>query len=220
MKGFEWKQFEWKHIMMEASSDLSKSLVMLNRKFVWQDGGNAYKTDTRKCKRVVEALNLKRAKTVVPPAVRESENVECESIRECSWEPLRALESQGERASMSGELHADKTSLYGSAVASVNCWAVDRPDIQYAVRACSMLAGNIRCGQHFLRRWSNDQTVIALSSGEAELNDACMATQQAMGTESMARELGARLNPRELQVDANTAVETRCPVGTGKSETL
>ena len=37
MKSFEWKLFELKHIMMEASSDLSKSLVMLNWKIVWQD---------------------------------------------------------------------------------------------------------------------------------------------------------------------------------------
>ena len=69
MKGFEWKQFERKPTMMEASSDRSKSLVMLNSKIVWQNGGDAYKTDTRYCERVVEALNLKRAKTVVTPSL-------------------------------------------------------------------------------------------------------------------------------------------------------
>ena len=50
-----------------------------------------------------------------------------------------------------------------------------------------MSAGNVRYGQHLLRSWSKDQTVIAMSTGEAELYAACMAAQQAMGTENMAR---------------------------------
>ena len=60
-------------------------------------------------------------------------------------------------------------------------------------RRKSVSAGNIRCGQHLLRSWSTDQTVIAMSSGEAELYAACMAAQQAMGTENMARESGVHL---------------------------
>ena len=51
----------------------------------------------------------------------------------------------------------------------------------------SVSAGNIRYGQHLFRSWSKNQTVIAMSSGEAELHAACMAAEQAMGTESMAR---------------------------------
>ena len=33
----------------------------------------------------------------------------------------------------------------------------------------SVSAENVRYGQHLLRSWSKDQTVIAMSSGEAEL---------------------------------------------------
>ena len=167
---------------------------------------------------------------------------------------MRALYSQ---------LKADKTSLYRSAVARLNCWAVDRPDMQHAVRICSksmssprvndwqrpkrvaryvkgcpdteimfewttapgrlivrsdsdwagdkstrksVSAGNIRCGQHLLLSWSKDQTVVAMSSGEAELYAACMAAQHAMGTESMARELGVHLDATELQGHANAAI--------------
>ena len=51
----------------------------------------------------------------------------------------------------------------------------------------SVSAGNVLHGQHLLRSWSKDQTVIAMSSGEAELYAACMAAQQATGTEKMAR---------------------------------
>ena len=50
---------------------------------------------------------------------------------------MRAPESQREKASMHEVLGADKTSLYRSAMSRLNCWAVDRPDMQYAVTVCS-----------------------------------------------------------------------------------
>ena len=50
---------ESKHTMMGASSDLGESLVMLNRRIVWQDDGIAYIPDKRDTlERVVDALNL------------------------------------------------------------------------------------------------------------------------------------------------------------------
>ena len=146
---------------------------------------------------------------------------------------MRALDSQSEEASTHGVLDADKTSLYRSDVARLKYWEVGRPDTRYAVRVCSksvsttprrfvvqsdsdwagdkgtrksVSAGNIRYRQHLLRSWSQDQTVIAMSCGEAELYVACMAAQQAMGTENMARELGVHLDATELQVDANAAI--------------
>ena len=72
--------------------------------------------------------------------VRESESADGESTRECSeclWESMRALHRQSEKASMHHVLGADKTSLYRSAVPRLKDWAVDRPDMQYAVRVCS-----------------------------------------------------------------------------------
>ena len=64
--------FESKHTVMGASSELAKSLVMLNRKILWQDIGIAQIPDKRHCERVVEPQDLQHAKTVVTPAVRES----------------------------------------------------------------------------------------------------------------------------------------------------
>ena len=81
-----------------------------------------------------------------------------------------------------------------------------------------MSAGNTRCGQHLLRSWSKDQTVIAMSSGEAELYAACMAAQQAMGTENIAREFGAHLDAMELQVAAMRPLESS-QAGIGETET-
>ena len=68
-----------------------------------------------------------------------------------------------------------------------------------------MPARNIRHGPYLHRSWSVDRTVIAMSPREAELSAACVATQQAMEAESMARELGVRLAAVQLQVDANAA---------------
>ena len=39
------KSFESKHTMMEASIDIGKSQVMLNRKIIWQSDGIAYIPD-------------------------------------------------------------------------------------------------------------------------------------------------------------------------------
>ena len=230
LEGVVDKHFKSKHTVMGASSDLSKSLVMLNRKILWQGNGNACIPDKILC----EKLNLQHPKTVITPAVGESESVDCESTRECSWKSARALDSQSEEASTHGVVvDADKTSLCRSAVARLKYWEVGRPDMQYAVRVCSksvsttprrlvvqsdsdwagdkstrksVSPGDVRYGQHLLRSWSQDQTVIAMSSGEAELYVACMAAQQAMGTENMARELGVHLDATELQVDANAVI--------------
>ena len=61
---------------------------MLNRKSLWQDDGIAHIPDTRHCERVVGALNVQHAKTVVTPADKESGSVGGESMRECSWESM------------------------------------------------------------------------------------------------------------------------------------
>ena len=117
------KHSESKHTVVgRPSSDLVESLVMLNRKSVWQETGVACIQDKKHCERVVEALNLQHAKTVVTPAVRQSESVDGENIRECSWESVRAPDTQSEKASMHDVLDADRTSLYSSALARPNNW--------------------------------------------------------------------------------------------------
>ena len=73
-------------------------------------------------------------------------------------------------------------------VQSDSVWAGDKSTRK------SVSAGHSRFGQHLLRSWSKDQTVIAMSSGYA-------ARQ-----ENMARELGVHLGAMELQVGANAAI--------------
>ena len=79
-----------------------------------------------------------------------------------------------------------------------------------------MSSGNVRFGHHLLRSWIKDQSAVALTSGEAELYAACMAAQQAMGMESMAREQGINLDTMELQVDADAAIGIVGRQGLGK----
>ena len=139
-----------------SSSDLAKSLVMLNR----QDNGIAFIPDKRHCERVVEALNLLHAKTAVTPAVKEDENADGESTRECSWESMRTLDGRCEEASTHDALDADKTSLNRSAVARLTYWAVDRPDIQNAVRVCSKSMSSPR-----VRDWQRLKGVARYAKG-------------------------------------------------------
>ena len=118
--------------MIGASSDLGKSLVI-----IWQNNGIAHVPDKRHCEREVEALNVQHAKTLVTPTVSVSESVDGESIRECSWESMRAPDSQSETASVPHVLDTDKTSLYRSAVARLNI--VGGGQARRTVRCESML---------------------------------------------------------------------------------
>ena len=252
------KHFEAKHTVMGESRSLKMSIVMLNRRISWTSSGTMYEPDTKDCQEMVEALNLQQSKAVGSPAVKDNEK---EAQRgECSWESLEKDQTQWE--STGEHLNEEKARLYRSTVARLNCWAVDRPDLQHAASVCfkttakpttddwlklkcvgryvqgsphiginfawekpptkltvqgdsdwagerktrkSGSSGNIRFGHHLLRSWSKDQSVIAMSSGEAELYAACMAAQQAMGMENLAREQGVDLDTMELQVDSNAA---------------
>ena len=140
------KHVESKHTVKRASSDLAKPLVMLNRNRVVGQRDRVY-PGQKNTDRVVEALNLQHRKTVVTPAVRESQNADGESTRECSWESMRDPDCRSEEAPTHDVMDAEKTSLCRSAVARLNNWAVDRPDIQYAVRVAeTQTCGKIRVG--------------------------------------------------------------------------
>ena len=70
------------------------------------------------------------------------------------------------------------------------------------------------------QRESADPTVIATSPGDAVLHAACMATLQAMETESMARELGVRLDVMQVASGLQRRCRNHRPAATGESETF
>ena len=116
----------------------------------------------------------------------------------------------------------------------LNCWAVDRPDMQYAVRVCSksMLSqrvndwqrlervaryvngcpdtGSCSSGKQHTKKTGDRSTRKSVSAGNSRCGQHLFCSWSkdwtVMGTENMARELGVHLDAMELQVDANAAI--------------
>ena len=70
-------------------------------------------------------------------------------------------------------------------------------------------------GDHCIKAWSVNQTVIALSSGEAEFYALTRATALAMGARSLLEDLGVKLKIRVL-TDATTGKAIASRRGLGK----
>jgi hypothetical protein len=88
-------------------------------------------------------------------------------------------------------------------------WAGDK------VSRKSTTGGAMMIGSHVLKTWSKDQSVIALSSGEAELYAANYSGAQALGMRSMAKDLGVNLEI-DLLIDAQATMGIINRQGLGK----
>ena len=139
--------------------------------------------------------------------------VRCESMLHVHVQPKSQMTGRGlKRAAKylkgcpdTGIMFEVQTAPGRLTVQSDSDWAGDKSTRK------SVSAGNIRYGQHLFRSWSKDHTVMAM-----ELHAACVAAQEALGTEIMARELGVRLDAMELQAGANAAIGTIGRQGWGK----
>ena len=65
-----------------------------------------------------------------------------------------------------------------------------------------MSGGAILHGSHLIKHWSTTQSVVALSSAEAELNGICKGAAQALGLQSLGLDLGGKY---ELHVHSDAA---------------
>ena len=83
----------------------------------------------------------------------------------------------------------------------------------------SVTGGHLRLGSCTLRTWSKDQTVIAKSSAEAELYAANYGAAQAIGLQSMMKEIGIEL-PVLVRVDASATIGIVHRRGLGKMRHL
>ena len=70
-------------------------------------------------------------------------------------------------------------------------------------------------GKHLIKSWSSTQSVIALSSGEAELYALVKGASQTLGLISMAGDFGITLNGR-VHTDSSAAVGICTRKGLGK----
>ena len=81
----------------------------------------------------------------------------------------------------------------------------------------STSAGVIMLGNHLVKSWSTNQTVIALSSGEAEYYSMVKAGSVALGIESLMKDLGVEdTGSIAIKTDASAAVGIGSRIGIGK----
>ena len=79
----------------------------------------------------------------------------------------------------------------------------------------STSGGVLRHGSHVLRTWSKTQVVVALSSGEAELAGVVKGAGEALGIQSVARDLGLEVAVR-LHADSSAAIGICSRSGIGR----
>ena len=70
-------------------------------------------------------------------------------------------------------------------------------------------------GNHLIKHWSTTQPTVALSSAEAELTGICKGASQSLGLQSLAADLGIKLNLK-LMSDATAAIGIARRRGLGK----
>ena len=81
----------------------------------------------------------------------------------------------------------------------------------------STSAGVIMLGNHLVKSWSTNQTVIALSSGEAEYYSMVKAGSVALGIESLMKDLGVEdTGSIAIKTDASAAIGIGSRIGIGK----
>ena len=70
-------------------------------------------------------------------------------------------------------------------------------------------------GSHCVKHWSSTQTTVALSSGEAELGGICRGASHGLGLQSLAADLGIKVE-LEVLTDATAAIGICRRRGLGK----
>ena len=78
--------------------------------------------------------------------------------------------------------------------------------------------GLILLGGHLIKTWATTQTVIALSSGEAEYYGVTKGACEALGVSGLVEDLGGKRMQIELGTDSSAAkgIATRRGIGKGK----
>ena len=79
----------------------------------------------------------------------------------------------------------------------------------------STTCGAVMLGGHLVKSWCKDQSVVALSSGEAELYSANYGAAQAMGIQSMCADLGVKIGI-DMFIDAKATMGIVNRRGLGK----
>jgi hypothetical protein len=111
----------------------------------------------------------------------------CRRMREPTWADVRALRRLA--AYLAGSPRLVYEYLWQSASADIQVFA----DTDYAgcvVTRRSTSGGCMMRGTHLIKHWSSTQRTVTLSSGEAELLGIVRGCSEALGLQSLARDLG------------------------------
>jgi hypothetical protein len=233
------KHFESKHKIMGEAKHLLKEVKILNRDAKWSKKGISLEADAKHVKTLLKEMKMEDAKAVKTPAVRP-EGAEGSRDRAGDEDDEAEIDESEvpHKERTDSEVLAGEASRFRSWTARLNYLAMDRPDIQFAVKACakamaspktedfvrlerllrylkhrpnlkieyewqiwastvtmltdsdwagdrimrrSSSGDGMMMGAHALKTWSKDQSVTALSSGEAELYAANLGSCQALG---------------------------------------
>ena len=103
---------------------------------------------------------------------------------------------------------------YSSGVNDLNVF-VDTDFAGCHITRRSTSGGAVCRGNHLIKHWSTTQATVALSSAEAELTGISKGAAQGLGLQTIARDLGIKLNPTVL-TDATAAIGIYRRRGLGK----
>ena len=129
--------------------------------------------------------------------------------RKRDWEPIRRIcqyLKYQPRATLQYVFQAEPTEF---TVFSDTDWAGDKSTRK------STSGGIILHGSHFIKGWSRQQSLVALSSAEAELYGTVKGSSEALGIRSNAMDLGMKRRVR-LYADASAALGVIHRQGLGK----
>jgi len=80
----------------------------------------------------------------------------------------------------------------------------------------STSGGMLAIGKSVMKSWAKTQTVIATSSGEAEYYGLAKGSAEALGLQSLCKDLGILVSNIHMWVDSSAAKAVACRVGAGK----
>ena len=119
------EDLKWLSTILEGKFEIStdiigpekndkKEIKVLNRIIAYEEGGITYEPDPRHAELIIKQLGLEKSNSVITPSTKDDEYVKDEDK----------------------ELDEEGSHMYKSIVARCNYLAIDRSDIQYAVKEC------------------------------------------------------------------------------------
>ena len=133
-------KFEITSTIIGEDAELSKEVVILNRKITWHSGlGLAYEADPKHAQTIIDKSGARELKPVTIPIVREA--AETDQVKEADVRGRKERGKLMEKNKPAEEelLDAATSTQYRALAAVLNYLAADRLDLMYAAKECARL---------------------------------------------------------------------------------